>query len=302
MSMAAPQLPEAIAAYLQYLQVERQYSPHTQSNYQRDLAHLQNFCEKQQLILVSDIQGHHMRQLLSQLHRRGLAPTSLQRWLSSMRSFFKFCLKQRLCRADPTTGLRAPKAQKRLPKTLDADQINQFMEIQGDDFISLRDRAMLELFYSSGLRLAELAAANWGDLDMAEGSLRVTGKGNREREVPVGRYAMTALKAWRTETGGESTDAIFVSKQGSRLGHRAIQSRLKKLGVQQGTDQPVHPHMLRHSFASHMLESSGDLRGVQELLGHANLSTTQVYTHLDFQHLAKIYDSAHPRAQKKKDS
>jgi integrase/recombinase XerC len=300
--MASQQIPQAIAAYLQYLEVERQYSPHTQSNYQRDLKHLQAFCDQQQLQSLDQLHSHHLRQLLGQLHRKGLAPTSLHRWLSSVRSFFKFSIKQRLCQIDPTTGLRAPKAQKRLPKTLDADQINQFMEIQGDDFMALRDRAMLELFYSSGLRLAELAASNWGDVDIPEGSIRVTGKGSREREVPVGRHALQALKAWRKETGGEAGDPIFISKQGKRLGHRAIQDRLRKLGIQQGTDQPVHPHMLRHSFASHMLESSGDLRGVQELLGHANLSTTQVYTHLDFQHLAKIYDSAHPRAQKKKGS
>jgi integrase/recombinase XerC len=300
--MPTNSLTESINAFIHYLQVERQYSEHTQTSYQRDLLRFSTFIGKANIgqtptLQLDDIQFHHVRSCMSQLHRQGLGPKSLQRWLSSLRSFYKFCLKRGITLTDPTSGVSAPKAAKKLPKTLDADQVGQYLDVQGNDFISLRDRAMLELFYSSGLRLAELAALNWHHIDLQQGTVRVLGKGSKEREVPVGRLAIDALIDWQKHCSAEPQDAIFISKKRTRLGHRSIQLRLKQLSLTQDVDQPVTPHMLRHSFASHLLESSGDLRGVQELLGHANLSTTQIYTHLDFQHLAKVYDDAHPRAQ-----
>lgn len=292
-----PNLSQAIERYLEHLQVERQYSKHTLSSYRRDLLRLQTFmqADSDTPATLSEIQQHHVRQCLGQLHRSNLGPRSLQRWLSALRSFFLFCCRRRYIKSDPTTGIHAPKAPKVLPKTLDADQVSQFVEIQGDDFLSLRDRAMLELFYSSGLRLSELVHLNWAQLDLSGAQVRVLGKGNKTRILPIGKPAVKALQQWQQACS--SSEAVFVNDKGRRLHPRSIQLRMKKLGVKQGLDQPVHPHMLRHSFASHLLESSGDLRAVQELLGHANLSTTQIYTHLDFQHLAKVYDQAHPRAQ-----
>jgi len=290
----------AIERYLEHLQVERQYSEHTLGGYRRDLLRLHTFMQTGSGIpaaTLEDVQQHHIRQCLGQLHRSHLGPRSLQRWLSALRSFFRFCCRRRYIKSDPSTGIQAPKAPKVLPKALDADQVSQFVEVQGTDFLSLRDRAMLELFYSSGLRLSELVNLNWAQLDLSNAQVRVLGKGNKTRILPIGRPALEALRHWRHASS--SVGAVFVSQKGRRLHPRSVQLRLQKLGVKQGLDQPVHPHMLRHSFASHLLESSGDLRAVQELLGHANLSTTQIYTHLDFQHLAKVYDQAHPRAQQK---
>jgi len=296
-----PNLAQAIEHFLEHLQVEKQYSTHTLSSYRRDLLRLQTFmlAGSDSAAMLSEVQQHHIRQCLGQLHRANLGPRSLQRWLSTLRSFFRFCCRRRYLKSDPTTGIQAPKAPKVLPRTLDADQVSQFVEVQGDDFLSLRDRAMLELFYSSGLRLSELINLNWSQLDLNDAQVRVLGKGSKTRILPIGRQALAALQQWRL--ANPSTDAVFVSQKGSRLHPRSVQLRMQKLGVKQGLDQPVHPHMLRHSFASHLLESSGDLRAVQELLGHANLSTTQIYTHLDFQHLAKVYDQAHPRAQQQVD-
>lgn len=292
-------LAQAIERYLEHLKVVRQYSEHTHSGYRRDLLRLQAFVqvdEAPQTTLV-DVKQHHIRQCLGQLHRSRLGPRSLQRWLSAVRSFLTFCCRQGYIKSDPSTGIRAPKAPKVLPRTLDADQASQFVEVPGNDFLSLRDRAMLELFYSSGLRLSELVNLDWAQLDLSSAQVRVQGKGNKTRILPVGKPALAALQHWRQASS--AADAVFVSQKGQRLHPRSVQLRMQKLGVTQGLDQPVHPHMLRHSFASHLLESSGDLRAVQELLGHANLSTTQIYTHLDFQHLAKVYDQAHPRAQQK---
>jgi integrase/recombinase XerC len=201
---------------------------------------------------------------------------------------------------NPALGISAPKRPQRLPKTLDVDMIKQLLEFEGDEPIDIRDRAMMELFYSSGLRLAELADLNVSDLDLNDALVTVTGKGNKTRTLPIGRIAITALRRWLTSRDSLPPDqALFLGQRGKRLGHRAIQQRLRFRATQQGLPAHVHPHMLRHSFASHLLESSSDLRGVQELLGHANLSTTQVYTHLDFQHLAQVYDKAHPRATRK---
>jgi len=231
-----------------------------------------------------------------------MSSRSLQQWLSALRTFFRYAVQQVWSSSDPTSGISAPKANRPLPKTLDVDQIGQLLEIKGNEWIDYRDRAILELFYSSGLRLSELCSLNPESIDLRNASLRAVGKGNKTRELPIGKKAIEALSAWikvRSDKLAIGETALFLNQRGNRLSPRAIQLRLKKIAVQQGIISHVNPHMLRHSFASHMLESSGDLRSVQELLGHSNISTTQIYTHLDFQHLAKVYDQAHPRASRK---
>lgn len=290
----------AIARFLNHLETERQLSPHTLSSYQRDLDKFANHCRQTAVDTPQQAHAADVRRWVAAMHRGGLASSSMQRSLSALRSFYQFCHRLGICQHNPAQGVQAPRAQKRLPKVLDADAAAHFLDIEGDDWLAVRDRALMELFYSSGLRLSELVALDDHDLDLKEGLVTVTGKGRKTRTVPVGRLAIVALRAWlplRRELNPEAR-AVFLSKRGTRLSQRAIQQRLRQHSLRQGTDQPVHPHMLRHSFASHLLESSGDLRAVQELLGHANISTTQVYTHLDFQHLAKVYDRAHPRAQK----
>lgn len=291
-----------VQAFTAYLTSVKQLAPLSVTNYLRDLQRLQKFCEQQNLSHPKDIQSFHIRHCLGQMRQQGLASKSVQRWLSGLRAFFRFCHKEGWVKSNPVTGIQAPKAQKRLPKTLDTDQASQFVDVKENDFLGLRDRAMLELMYSSGLRLSELLSLNVGDVDLAAGNLRVTGKGRKTRELPVGRHAVAAIKRWLAERGAENAifgAPLFTSQQGRRLGARAVQKRFQKLSITQGLMQPVNPHMLRHSFASHLLESSSDLRAVQELLGHANIATTQIYTHLDFQHLASVYDKAHPRAQRK---
>jgi len=293
---------DEIADFLRYLKSEKQLSPRTQESYLRDLKKFQDFCQHNDLQELSKIDGQHIRQLIALLHRKGLTGTSLQRTLSGIRTFFTFLQTHHGFKTNPTQGISAPKSGKPLPKTLDVDQVGQLVTLQGDDWITVRDRAMLELFYSSGLRLSELTGLDIQDVDLRHGSVRVTGKGNKTRELPVGRFAREAIQAWLKVRDQEKVlddKALFISKQGKRIHQRTVQQRLKQHSVKQGMDNMIHPHMLRHSFASHMLESSSDLRAVQELLGHANISTTQVYTHLDFQHLAKVYDKAHPRAVKK---
>lgn len=290
--------------YLHHLASERRLSPHTVSAYRRDLALLVSHGDKQQLRDIGHWREFHIRSLLAGLHGNGLSGRSLQRALSAWRQFFVWLGSQRLVDSNPVAAIRAPKSPRKLPKTLDVDQMGRLLAIDGDSWLTQRDRAMLELFYSSGLRLAELAALDLTALDLDEGLVRVTGKGNKTRVLPVGRLAVAALRAWLAVRADNIppeavNSAVFIGPQGKRLGVRAIQLRLKHYSLKQGMDEPVHPHMLRHAFASHMLESSGDLRAVQELLGHASISTTQVYTHLDFQHLAKVYDAAHPRAQRK---
>ncbi len=304
MTNSAPTLEDARIAFERYLGVEKKHSPHTLDNYRRDLNKFAHSCDEQSLTHVDHILGSHVRQCLSKLHRNGLGARSLQRWLSTLRSFFRYGLRQQWIETDPTTAIQAPKAKQPLPKTLDADMAGEFVEVSADDFISLRDRAMLELMYSSGLRVSEVTQLQLTELDLRSGQVSVTGKGNKTREVPVGRLAVEALQHWLQERALHAADdcnAVFISHRGQGLSTRAIQKRFKQLSISQGSQQPVNPHMLRHSFASHILESSGDLRAVQELLGHANLSTTQVYTHLDFQHLAKVYDQTHPRAQNTED-
>jgi integrase/recombinase XerC len=287
--------------YLAHLHTGRQLSPHTLSNYRRDLDKFADYCRQNAITDSNAAHDADVRQWVTQLHRKGLGGTSLQRALSALRSFYKY-LNRNGSKHNPALSVQAPKSAKRLPKTLDTDNMQQLLNIEGDDWLSCRDRAILELFYSSGLRLSELVDLNLNDLDLRDAVITVTGKGQKTRRLPIGSFAIKALSEWllvRSDVGSNS-ESVFLSNRGKRLGQRAIQLRLKKYSVQQGITQGVHPHMLRHSFASHMLESSGDLRAVQELLGHANISTTQVYTHLDFQHLAKVYDNAHPRATRKK--
>ncbi|WP_305881945.1 tyrosine recombinase XerC [Gilvimarinus sp. DA14] len=295
---------DEINGFCRYLQSEKQLSERTLNAYRRDLNKLQSGCQERHITSLDNIHSQDIRMLLAEQHRKGASSKTLQRWLSSLRSFFRYAVRRGWLDANPGNGLQAPKAARKLPKTLDVDQSNQFVEVQGDGFVSVRDRAIVELFYSSGLRLSELVGINVTDLDLRDGSVLVTGKGNRQRRVPVGRCAITALQAWlneRKQHAPAAEPALFLSNRGKRISQRNVQARLQQISLRQGMGQPVHPHMLRHSFASHMLESSSDLRLVQELLGHANISTTQIYTHLDFQHLAKVYDQAHPRAQKRKD-
>jgi integrase/recombinase XerC len=291
-------------AFIEFLRSEKQLSIHTQTNYQRDLQKFADYCQKFSLSSLAEIRSHHVRQMVAQLHRQGLGGKSLSRWLSAMRSFFEFAIRKEWVKINPADAIQAPKSPKKLPKTLDVDQTAQFVSVEGDSVLALRDRALLELIYSSGLRLAEVVGLNLADVDLRDQMVTVLGKGNKQRILPIGTHAIAALKEWLVQRKlflkDEAEPAIFISQRGTRITHRAVQMRMQQLSVKQGMDTPVHPHMLRHSFASHMLESSGDLRLVQEMLGHANISTTQIYTHLDFQHLAKVYDSAHPRAQRKK--
>ncbi len=289
----------AAAEFLAYLEVERRMSAHTLDAYRRDLDALDAWSQKQGA-KIEALDGEQLRQFIAAEHRRGLAPKSLQRRLSGCRSFYAWLLKHRRITASPAAGLKAPKAPRKLPQVLDADEAVQLVELPTDAPLGLRDRALLELFYSSGLRLSELCALIWRDLDFATGLVNVMGKGNRQRRVPFGSHARTALEGWRGESGGGEAQPVFPGRKGGPITQRAIQIRIRGLAQRQGLFKHVHPHMLRHSFASHILESSGDLRGVQELLGHADIATTQIYTHLDFQHLAKVYDAAHPRARRRK--
>jgi integrase/recombinase XerC len=292
------ELDREASQFLAYLRDVRQLSQHTLSNYQRDLRSLQAFCGRRALgeLGESDIRGW-----VAQMHRRGLSGSSIQRRLSAARSLYNYLGRENGRPRNPAASVQAPRKPRRLPKTMDADQVDRYLDFDDDSPLAMRDSAMAELFYSSGLRLSELAAVNVDDIDANTRLLTVTGKGNKTRTVPVGNVAITAIQRWlrvRPDHGDESR-ALFTSSRGGRISVRNIQERLKLQGRRSGMHQDVHPHMLRHSFASHMLESSGDLRAVQELLGHANISTTQIYTHLDFQHLAKVYDAAHPRAKRR---
>jgi integrase/recombinase XerC len=274
-------------------------SPHTLDGYQRDLVALHDWAAAQ----ASELGGlgtEDIRAFVAAEHRRGLSPKSLQRRLSAVRSFYRWWLKQGGIAANPAAAVRAPKAPRKLPQVLDADEAQALVEVPTDVPLGLRDRALLELFYSSGLRLSELCGLRWGDLDLDSGLVTVLGKGSKQRTVPVGSHACKALREWRADQGAPGDKApVFPGRHGP-ITPRAVQLRLRQLAQRQGLFKRVHPHLLRHSFASHVLESSGDLRGVQELLGHADIATTQIYTHLDFQHLAKVYDAAHPRAKRKR--
>jgi integrase/recombinase XerC len=286
--------------YLSHLAVERRSSAHTLDAYRRDLKVLVEWCDRQSRDPLQ-LSADELRLFVASEHRRGLSAKSLQRRLSACRSFYGWLLKQGRLAANPAAAVRAPKAVRKLPQVLDVDEAVQLVELPTDAPLGLRDRALLELFYSSGLRLAEVCALRWVDLDFQQGLVTVLGKGNKQRTVPVGSHALKALAAWRDSRRDWLTRFVFPGRSDKPISSRAIQLRLRQLAQRQGVFKRVHPHLLRHSFASHMLESSGDLRAVQELLGHADIATTQIYTHLDFQHLAKVYDAAHPRAKRKSD-
>ena len=287
--------------YIQHLTFERGLSPLTCKNYRRDIELLESMLENADL---STLGSQQVRRFIATMHSRELSSKSIARALSAWRGFYDYLVQHKGFTQNPVIGLRAPKTAKTLPHALSVDQAIQLVDIQGDGLLEVRDHAILELFYSSGLRLAELVNLDMGMLDFAEGTVTVTGKGSKTRIVPLGSHAANALKNWLEKRAGISIDpkdqnAVFVTQQGRRITPRAVQYRVKSWAVKQGINTDMHPHLLRHSFATHVLQSSQDLRAVQEMLGHANISTTQVYTHLDFHHLAKIYDSAHPRAKKK---
>ena len=290
--------------FLAHLEVERRMSAHTLDAYRRDLAALAAWAERDGGPGLLALDSAAIRAFVAAEHRRGLSPKSLQRRLSGCRSFYQWLLKHGRIAANPAAGVRAPRAPRKLPQVLDVDEAVALVEVPTDAPLGLRDRALLELFYSSGLRLSELRLLRWRDLDLEQGLVTVLGKGSRQRTVPVGSHACVALAGWRAEGGSRPPPGpdspVFPGRGGAPIGARAVQLRLRELARRQGLFKRVHPHLLRHSFASHVLESSGDLRGVQELLGHADIATTQIYTHLDFQHLAKVYDEAHPRAKRRK--
>jgi integrase/recombinase XerC len=294
---------DLLADYLRHLKDERRLSPHTISAYRRDLTAFSEFCRRSSLDLTA-LDSYHVRQFAAECHRKGSSPRSIARRLSAVRRFLGYLVVQELVSANPALSVQAPKPGRRLPATMDTDQVASLLALEGDDTFTVRDRAMLELLYSSGLRLSELVGLDLADLDIRDQTARVTGKGNKTRIVPVGRVAVAALTAWleqRSALAAVGENALFVSQRGTRLSGRSVQARLRQWAKRHGGGFALHPHMLRHSFATHMLESSGNLRAVQELLGHASISTTQVYTHLDFQHLAHIYDESHPRARRRDD-
>ena len=288
-----------LRGYLEHLSNERRLSRHTVENYARDIAALLELAGGTGL---KQLEVHHARRYVAQLHARGLDGRSLARMLSAWRGFFNYLVRDHGFVNNPCVGIRAPRAAKRLPHALSPDEANRLMAVEGNDDLAVRDKAVLELFYSSGLRLSELTELAPGDINLGDATVRVTGKGSKTRIVPVGSRALDALRRWLDRRGGiadADPKALFVNPKGTRLTGRVIQLRMKQWAVKLGVNTNVHPHVLRHSFASHVLQSSGDLRAVQEMLGHASISTTQVYTHLDFQHLAKAYDAAHPRAKRK---
>ena len=291
---------ELLAEYLKFLNFERGLSALTRENYARDIKQLIKLADSTAL---NELQNIQIRRFIATLHSQGLGGKSLARMLSSWRGFFDFLIQRHQFEANPVIGLRAPKSAKSLPQVLSIEQATKLVDISGDAFLNVRDHAILELFYSSGLRLSELVNLNIDALDFVQGTVTVTGKGEKTRIVPMGAHAMAAIQTWlqirvNYATNDAASKAVFIGLQGRRVGARNLQLRLKEWSIKQGINSSVHPHMLRHSFASHVLQSSGDLRAVQEMLGHANISTTQVYTHLDFQHLSKTYDAAHPRAKK----
>jgi integrase/recombinase XerC len=288
-----------LQGYLAWMRNEKQYSGLTAENYERDLKKLFELAAGTQL---DDLKIHHIRRFISQLHGKGMGGRSLARMLSAWRGFYTYLIRDHGFADNPCTGLRAPKSPRTLPQALSPDEATRMVDLPTDTIEAIRDKAIFELFYSSGLRLAELVSLEPAQLDLNSGEVRVTGKGSKTRVVPIGEHANAALKSWlvvrdRLAKGKES--ALFVGQRGSRISPRVVQLRMKQWGIKQGIKSNVHPHLLRHSFATHVLQSSGDLRAVQEMLGHASISTTQVYTHLDFQYLSKIYDEAHPRAKKK---
>jgi integrase/recombinase XerC len=291
--------PPLLRGYLEQLSNERRLSRHTVENYARDLAALLELSGGTPL---NELHVHQVRRYVAQLHGRGLDGRSLARMLSAWRGFFNYLARNHGFAQNPCVGVRPPKTAKRLPHALSPDEAGRLMEVAASDSLAVRDKAIMEFLYSSGLRLSELTGLTQDDVNLRDATVRVTGKGAKTRIVPVGSFALAALQAWlpvRSQLARPGQKALFVGRNGNALGARAVQARLKHWAVKLALSDKVHPHALRHSFASHLLQSSGDLRAVQEMLGHASISTTQVYTHLDFQHLAKAYDAAHPRAKKK---
>jgi len=291
-----------IDKFIQHLAFERRLSPQTCKNYRHDLESLLAFRDSAGVDSWGKMDSEHFRAFSASSYRKGLSARSIQRRLSACRTFFRYLIREKHVDRHPVTDVSAPKGKKRLPENLDADRMARLLDITGKGPLVDRDRAILELLYSSGLRLSELTGLNCGDVDRVDATVRVTGKGNKDRIIPVGRKALAALALWdqsRVQLAASDEKALFVSNRGTRLSPRSVQARVSHWARRQGIDTHVYPHLFRHSFATHLLESSHDLRGVQELLGHANISTTQVYTHLDFQHLAQIYDQTHPRARKK---
>ena len=290
--------------YLEFLNFERGLSPLTRENYARDITQLIKLANGiVEPFTLNSLQNIHIRRFIATLHAKGLGGKSIARMLSSWRGFFEFLVNRKGFTSNPVIGLRAPKSPKTLPQALSIEQAIKLVDISDDAVLSVRDHAILELFYSSGLRLSEVVNLNIDALDFTEGTVIVTGKGNKTRIVPMGAHAMDSMQIWlknRTDIliNKSAEKAVFIGLQGRRVSPRNLQYRIKEWSIKQGINSSVHPHMLRHSFATHVLQSSGDLRAVQEMLGHANISTTQVYTHLDYQHLTKVYDSAHPRAKK----
>jgi integrase/recombinase XerC len=292
-----------VAAFIHYLKVERQLSANTLSSYQRDLTQAIEYFTEQGIDSWLSITSHQYRAYVARQHRKNLSGKTIQRQLSSLRRLYEYLIKEQLISHNPLKGVSAPKTGRKLPKAPDIEQLEQLLHNTDNDTLHIRDCAMFELLYSSGLRLSELTGIDGIDLKLSDQQLRVLGKGSKERDVPIGKKAVQALQKWltvRANLAKADEQALFVSRFGTRITQRGVQQRLEKMAIKQGLPVHLHPHMLRHAFASHLLESSGDLRAVQELLGHADISTTQIYTHLDFQHLAEVYDKAHPRARKKK--
>lgn len=288
--------------FLRYLKVERQLSIHTQKSYLRQLSALILIADKTALSDWRNLDAAGVRTLLTQSKRAGLNSASLALRMSALRSFLDWLVHRGVLRANPAKGITTPKSGRRLPKNIDVDEVDKLLDIDSNDPLAIRDRAMLELMYGAGLRLSELVGLDCRRINLASGEVWVLGKGSKERKLPIGRMAIEWIERWlpMRDLFEPEDDALFITKNGNRISARNVQKRFEQWGIKQGVSSHIHPHKLRHSFATHMLESSGDLRAVQELLGHANLSTTQIYTHLDFQHLANVYDSAHPRAKRGK--
>jgi len=306
---------ECIDKFLSHLALERRMSGHTVAAYRRDLERLAAFCERRQHARWDVLENLHLRAFAASEHACGLSPRSVQRRLSAARTFFGYLQREKLAARNPALEVRAPKAKKRLPATLDADQMGHLLNFRADDSLSVRDKAIMELFYSSGLRLSELVGLDLTAIDLGDRTVRVTGKGNKTRIVPIGKHARAALEKWlehrarfairpRAVQAPEAPDvgraAVFLGRNGRPLSVRSVQLRVAAWARRRGLNAHLHPHMFRHSFATHLLESSGDLRAVQELLGHADIGTTQIYTHLDFNHLASVYERAHPRARRRR--
>ena len=290
-----------IDSFLSHLEVVRHLSPHTISSYRRDLDSFFTFL-KEKHDSWEEAQDHHVRGFVAQERRRGLSARSIQRALSSIRSFFNYLLDEEVVETNPAANISSPKSAQLLPKALDTDLVKRLLDFKPQGDIEIRDKAMVELLYSSGLRLSELCGLNMDSVSIKERSCRVVGKGNKTRDLPVGEKAIQSLRDWllvRENISSDANKALFLNKNGKRISARSVQLRLERLSKKRGLPM-VNPHMLRHSFASHILESSGDLRAVQEMLGHSDIGTTQIYTKLDFQHLSKVYDDAHPRAKSRK--